>query len=474
MVNKNDRQILGKGTYGCTVFPNIDCKTNKPRDRQYVTKIQVKDHISTREFEIGQLVKSIPLYTLRYAPIEEQCPLSQSIIQEHYSGCTRIIKEADDETKFLSSKIRYVGRNTFDNFFKQMLTYQTKDPMYKTLHGQQLHKERAHVYLKKLVDSHLYLLQSVQTLADNGILHLDMKSSNMLYDRQNDVFVIIDFGLSQVVKHLEPDYYSKHSTFPFGASVDMYEPWCIEIILLSFIARQIVKSSTSLAVDTDKFRTGKADEHHIQDLKRVCSLFIKKTEMLHVPMITRGDRKTLETQLHAWINTWKNKTWKEIWTALLSTHKSWDNYALSAIMWKELHNGLLDITKDNSAVQPAHKNPVGGIVDATAEAIRVMLGTATEPHPRPHFILEYASVLKSVIMADPTKRDQATQTSVNVTKIFKHLDKSHYVGAIKTFNKKFATPAWQTGMKKRYDQHTLAQVEADEEIIQRARQVLVQ
>jgi len=441
MVNKDDRQVLGQGTYGCSVFPSIDCKTNSPTDRNYVTKIQLKDRISTREFDIGQLVKSIPLFALRYAPIEEQCPVSQSIIQEHYSGCTRILKESTDATKFISGKIRYIGKNTFDKFFKQMLTYQTKSPMYKTLRGQELHKERSHVYLQKLVNSHLYLLQSIQTLADNGILHLDIKANNMLYDRQHDVFIIIDFGLSDTVQRIEPENYGKNSTYPFGISVDMYEPWCIEIILLSHIADHLTKSRTNRDVDTEKFRNGKVDEQYIQELKRVVSLSIKKNDMLQqLPIFTKADRKALETHVHAWIQTWKDKPWTEIWTALLSTHKTWDNYSLSVLMLKELYAGLLDIVNDDRAdVSESVTHPQN--IGTTTDTIRSMFGSSTEPQPRRHFMLEYANVLKSVIMADPTKRSQATQTSADVINIFKHLDKTQYVGAIKKFNKKIAKPA---------------------------------
>ena len=475
MVDKNDRQILGKGTYGCTVFPNIDCKTNKPKNRQYVTKIQVQDYISSREFEIGTLVKSIPLYTLRYAPIEDQCPLRQSVIQEHYSGCTRIISEHGDGTKFLSSKIRYVGKSTFGDFFSRMLTNQTRRPIYKALPDRQIPKERAHAYLRKLIDSHLYLLQSVQTLADNGILHLDLKSSNILYDRQNDVFVIIDFGLSQEKQHIEPDYYMTHSKQPFGVSVDAYEPWCIEIILLSHIARQLTKSRTNITVDADKFRTEKLGEDHVQELKRLCSLFVTNTEMLHVAMITKKDRDTLTAKLHAWVTTWKNKTWRECWTDLLSTHKSWDNYALSAILWKEMYNGLLDIFKDHTPNQPPVRTKAAtGILDSTTEAVRTMFGAPVEPQSRPHFIVAYAEVLKTVLMAEPTKREQAIQTIAHVTKIFKHLDKSHYVDIMKKINKTFVNPAWQQGAKTRYDHDTLREVEAEEDIIQRRRQVLAQ
>ena len=46
------------------------------------------------------------------------------------------------------------------------------------------------------------ILESVEYMHDNGVIHRDLKLDNILIDRKNDITKIIDFGFATVVKSI--------------------------------------------------------------------------------------------------------------------------------------------------------------------------------------------------------------------------------------------------------------------------------
>ena len=188
-MNQNNIQIIGQGTYGCVYRPNIDCQTKKIDSKQFLSKIQRKDKTSKNEIVIGKKIISLPknIYSNRFAPILESCPIEIGKMEEQqFSTCKMIVqgKEKIKKTGLLSNKIQYVGEQTLGDYLESELT--TKD--------------NTTQYIKKVAESHLYLLKSLEILNQTNVLHLDLKHNNVMFDEKKGFPIIIDFGYLIILK----------------------------------------------------------------------------------------------------------------------------------------------------------------------------------------------------------------------------------------------------------------------------------
>ena len=240
-IEKKDVYILGQGTYGCVYKPEVSCGDGKSESKIYISKVQNDDKTSKHEVKIGRLIKKIPKYGLRYGPIIKSCNLNYAKITDtELSACKMYIrgKRKNSEAKFLTSKLKYIGKYTLSEYMNSILL--KKDVTTEQNAGQ---------YSKIIAETHLYLLESVSIMNANGILHMDLKSNNIMYDSEGNIPIIIDFGLSYETRLLDMSEYEENAKTPFGVDIGSYTPWCIEIILLSYIARQIGKKKEIFGIE---------------------------------------------------------------------------------------------------------------------------------------------------------------------------------------------------------------------------------
>lgn len=383
-------RLIGQGTYGCTIHPGINCATQRIDSVKYVSKLQIKDAYSKSEIEMGKIIQKIPNYSFFFAPILEHCNVHLSTIDlKQIEQCKPIVenKKENSDNTFISNKIRYLGNKTFGKFFYGLL-------------GQRSN------YLQKLLESHIYLLNSLKILNRYGILHLDIKENNIMYDKTNDVFIIIDFGFSIESKTIQVQNYIQ-ATQPFGKNTDAYHPWCIEIHLLSYIARY--------SQSPNVFFQQTITNINIEELKRRCTLFVKKNIIFKTSFFSENESQQFELALHKWVDGFKGKMWKDVWGILVSSHTSWDNYGLAVMYLFELYDSNEPIYSTN-----------------------------------------YIDILKRIIMAFPEKRSNPEETSQEIKKIFRILDKT-------VLNKmiNIEKPILKKEVKERKDRRTFQEVEED-------------
>ena len=444
-------QIIGQGTYGCVFRPEINCRTQLPGSNEYLSKISVEDHLSLTEIGIGKVIQTIPNYRFFFAPILEKCDINISTIdQQQVEKCEvfeKSMKSAQTPgklPKFVSSKIHYVGNQNFGEYFSKLLIKSCGNQSPQKCFKSTSHREK-HItqFLKKIVDVHLYLLHSIKLLGDNGIVHLDLKFNNFIYDKENDVFIIIDFGLARLVKDMEATNYEKNIKNRFGVLIETYPPWAIDIVILSFISKHVHKTVTkSSGVDPVKFNA-KIDDSNITLLKRHCTLYATKNPALQLRLFTETDRKTVETQLHKWIDSFKGKTWKDAWTTIWNLHKSWDNYSLAVMYLHEFQDtGIMDIvlrpTPNMKQIDDQDTNPNQSNVWTTVS--NAIVGATSEQRKDFHFLIEYVSILKNIILAEPTARKTPDVTSNEIKAIFQKLDRTQFEEVVKQFNAKILAP----------------------------------
>ena len=175
-------EFINKGTYGCIFHPSINtCNGNMQNERdgeQYITKLQSVNSDSF-EIEISNKIKSIPNYEHFFAPVISSCEVTPNRINYNLIKTCKYMQndfsEITSEKKYISSKIRYVGKDSIEKYISKI-----KNPV------------------EKIINMHLYLLDAIKLLQVNHIIHLDLKPDNILFDEIQSVPVIIDFGLSNM------------------------------------------------------------------------------------------------------------------------------------------------------------------------------------------------------------------------------------------------------------------------------------
>ena len=328
--SSESESFFKEGAYGCVFRPGMNC-LGETEDSKYITKIQMYEETSLNEMVISKFMETvikpeIPFYEDMFAPIITSCILDLGKVEnETIKKCEIVQRSNNDVTKkFVSNKIRYVGKYTLEPFFKLEFS------------------ENKNMFHKLFFQNHLYLLNSLFVLSNYNIIHYDLKQNNISIDQEKRIPIIIDFGLSFRFDDLITDFdYEKY----FYIYYDKYPPWCLEINIISFIVQefkdlkdlqQTIKKNEG---DKKKGRKGKdkkgiwkttvIDTHHLID--------IVKHHFKNNYVILNFNRSTIDIAEKKWIEyitkEFQNKTGEFIVRELMKSWKSWDNYSLCVIFF---------------------------------------------------------------------------------------------------------------------------------------------
>jgi serine/threonine protein kinase len=277
----------------------------------------------------------------------------------------------------VSNKINYVGEYTLGKYLEKKL-----------LEGTDV-KKQSEIYIRRLVNTHMYLLDSLVMLNEYNVIHLDLKGNNIMIDKSKNKPVIIDFGMSYDKSLLNMNNYKEKATNPFGIAEKYYIPWCVEVIILSHIARYLMDHQTKKIIDENKERKI-IDEKNIGILQTIVSDYMRENTILKMSVFTNEERETYNKKIMDWINSMIGKTWNEIWTMVSGTCSSWDNYSVSVMYLMELNIvGLLKSTNND-------------------------------------FLNQYILELKKTIISSPKERDTPKKTGDSLKPIFSKISKKHH------------------------------------------------
>ena len=148
-------ELLSQGGYGCVYFPALTCKGKADSSRKSVSKVQRKDWASTNEIEIGKLVKKIKNSSSFFLPITSSCDINISSIDNKLVKDCRVIQKRPD-SDYVLMKMNYLENIPFTDYLKSR------------------GETNAHLLLK-LVESYKNLAGSLEKLADNDVVHHDLK-----------------------------------------------------------------------------------------------------------------------------------------------------------------------------------------------------------------------------------------------------------------------------------------------------------
>ena len=398
-------EIIGEGSYGCVTLNNPE-KTVKPKQKKNVYKIQKKSIFTDNEILLGKKIRdNINNYFLFFVPILKSSNLTQSEIQEkNLTQCELIDKTNINE--LVSSEMNYGGKQTLEDYFTKQLTNVNN-------------KYKIENFLMEFIDAQLYLLKSVEKMESIDVIHLDIKENNVVFHEVNKVFLLIDFGLGINAKQLDYVNYSKPSTSrPFGFSYpDYYIPWTLDILLLSEIASHIQPR-----ISKDKYEESNEKKFNVSIpslllFKKKVTAFVKNNPLFKdSPLFSKQEVMKFEKDYYQYIDTWRGKTWGQVWKELYAHWKTWDCYGVNVTFLRILMDSDLisfintETKKEKPKEKPLHKQ----IQDTIQIAI-----SGNNQLETVNFFKQYLLWMKTCILSTPTQRPSTSECISKIESIFK-------------------------------------------------------
>jgi len=317
--------LIGQGTYGCIYKPNIPCKNEKPtkssKNQKFISKLQRNQENSEREANLGKIIKEkIKKYNTMFAPIIDSCIVNiEEVSQNDINKCDIIAKDKADDRKieYKSYKMRYAGKQFLSQYFLSII------------------KKSPKKLIKRMIETHIYVLKSLNKLSSltPPIIHYDLKDNNIMYDEKLGVPIIIDFGLSF---ELDPNKGFDHAVAleQYYVFYEKYPPWCIELVLLSYIVQRIADS---------KGIKSTISESDISLLQDICNTFISENDVFNNNGITKDEAEIFKQGINAFVSTYLGKTWETMFKDLQKNYASWDNYSISVIYLFYIQDLLYEI-----------------------------------------------------------------------------------------------------------------------------------
>jgi len=280
-------KLLSSGSYGCVYHPGITCD-KKTITKKYATKIQLSNESSDNELQISKIIKKIPMHNKYFVPVFSSCPIHLTELDKGIVKQCDVLKNKKKNNLVLM-EMDFINGITLDSYL--------------------INTKNAQLLINSFISSYTYLLHSLKLLRDNNIVHFDLKGNNIMFDKNKNIPLIIDFGLSIDLEKVNDETYD----FYFFTYAPSYYVWCPEIHFINYI------------VNNDKFT------HN--DIKKICDEIIKGNYILH-NILTRDELRIYKDEMESYYLKFKNMSKNDIIKKLLDTSHTWDNYSLSTIYLK--------------------------------------------------------------------------------------------------------------------------------------------
>jgi len=283
---------IGEGSYGCIYHPAINKDGSETDNKKYVSKIQKNNKYANNEKTMGELITKIDGYINHFAPIIKKELLKTTKVKKDFFKECSALKESGKNESLIIMKMEYING---DDFIEYLI------------------KNKGSIdIVKNLISSYTHLLTSIKLLTDAKIIHYDLKGDNILFNKDKEIPIMIDFGLSINMNELINQSISieklKKFFYVYGAD---YYVWPIEVHYLCYI----------LHVNENPSR---------EDINEICDEFVKENVALTLNFsnsFIQGYKKKCVKILEG-LNTYDFSTRVN---KVLSYWYTWDNYALSII-----------------------------------------------------------------------------------------------------------------------------------------------
>ena len=338
----SESKLIGQGSYGCVFKPNINKKGETESNSKYISKLQLSGDTLENEINIGKKIQTITDYEEHFSPILEKYPIELNQIekkQSELSDC-EVTKELEKNTQIFLDKIKYVGKNSLENYLLIMKKGEPKK------------------FIELFLESHIILLESLEKLNKIGIIHNDLKEDNIICRDEDGRPILIDFGLSmdnnfmflqnnnsilniftqntnteKTTEKINTEEKSSQLTRYFFRYEPSYECWCIDIVIINYILNILKKEEILLKIKPE-------------DITKIIEDYIKKNTIFNKDNEIKDENKEkFKKDLIQEFTKESSQTWENLLKILLTYQKTWDNYALSIVYFKLLKIHEEDIRK---------------------------------------------------------------------------------------------------------------------------------
>ena len=292
-------KMLASGGYGCVFSPAIDCDGTSLESKKYVSKLQVNNKYAQREIKIGKKITKIKGFRNHYVPIVKHCEVILGEIEDKDKDRCEIFKKKASN-KFTTMKMPFINGTDFIDFMIK-------------------HKDSSYI-INNIISSYNHLLVSLSKLQQNNILHYDLKGTNIMFDNDTKLPLLIDFGLSAIIENDISDEQMSEIFYVFGAD---YYVWPLEVHYISYLinenkdpSQEELVNIVEEFVDNNKGITKNFSESFIKKYKNKCLVQLQKYNAL--------------------------KTFQDKKKYIMSYWKSIDNYSLSIMYLKFINLINLD------------------------------------------------------------------------------------------------------------------------------------
>jgi len=372
--------LIGQGSYGCVFKPNINNKGKTESNSEYISKLQLSGDTLENEINIGKKIQSITDYEEYFSPILEKYPIELKQIekeQPELSDC-EVTNDLKDDTTIFLDKIKYVGKNSLQNYLSIMKKGEPKK------------------FVELFLETNIILLESLEKLNKIGIIHNDLKEDNIICRNDDGRPILIDFGLSMDNEFMflpnnnsilniftqntntekTPEKNTEEKSSQLNKYFFKYEPsyeiWCIDIVIINYILNVLKKEEISSPIKINVI---------IEDYIKKNKIFEKKEEQQE-HLFNEEEKNKFRDDLKKEFEIYNSETSENLLETLLTYQKTWDNYALSIIYLR-----LLKIHEEDLRKQIANKYD------------------------------EYTNILKSIILSKPSERKLPEETKQNILQV---------------------------------------------------------
>lgn len=382
-------ELIGKGSYGCIYTPHVNCSSNFDAKSgqnssntyvKYISKIQIltteMDHSKSvkkdsqewenykkeivklnltgevlKETLFGKIIQSVPNYYMYFSPILTSCPIDINILSlEEIKKCDIFDQKNNSNNskdyKYVNSKIQYIEGPPLSQYFKEIL------------------KKQPRIFVKQFIQTYHHLMKSINLLqkgpdSNSIIIHYDLKDNNIIFDTKRGIPIIIDFGLSFSKKVLFEFEHPKILKELFYVYYETYDPWCIDIVILSYITQNILlKAGDDLIKEI--YEKGNVN---VKELKQVVEQFINNNDILKWLDGLNGFNELntkMKNQWYSYIDSFEGKSWKDFIIDLRQRYILWDAYSVSICYLNYLRN--LNVLNGDYDVSPPLKQMIQYLV----------------------------------------------------------------------------------------------------------------